>query len=418
MSEFREEKCSRFCLDFIAQAPTQWHAVWRAGQLLEGAGFTRLREEEPWGHELARQGFCVRDGALFAWRLGERAAADAGMRLFVSHSDSPGFLLKGSQLYRVHGFTQARAEVYGGPLLYTWFDRDLAVAGRAVDRAGREHLVRTEPLAKIPSLAIHLDRDQDRKIDRETHVRAVFDCEPEAFESHLLTGTGLAPKDILASELRLVPVDSPRLLAGSHMLSSPRLDNLSSLCAGLFAFLHTPADPEGIQLYVVFDHEELGSQTRAGAHSTLLNTLLRRFALARGVSEEAAQISFTKSWVLSADAAHAIHPNYPEKHDERFAPIFGHGVAIKQNANARYASDVHGEAYLRKLCDTHEIPLQQFVSSNSVPCGSTVGPYVALGTGMRTIDLGVPILSMHSVSELAHTRDLFDLARIAQAHFS
>lgn len=407
---------------FIGDSPTSFHAVHTAAKMLEGAGFIELSEGESWPQMSdGSRGFVRRDGAIVAWRAGTQVNATSPVRVLGCHTDSPGLMLKPNPDMFAAGFTQAGVEVYGGPLLSTWFDRDLALAGRIVTNDGVEHLVRTAPMARVPSLAIHLDREANNGVvlDRQKHLQPIVAVGETSVLEILATSAGVEPAQIAGTDVRMVDTQpAERIGAQRELFAAPRLDNLTSVFAGLVALLETEPDPGTISVLAAFDHEELGSASRSGASGPMLDEAVRRLRAGLAATEDQASVAMHHSWCLSADAGHGLHPNYAEKHDPKVQPKLGGGVMLKVNANQRYATDAHGAALWRRSCERAGVNSQVFVSNNQVPCGSTIGPLTATRLGMRTLDAGVPLLSMHSVRELAHVGDLHDFSRIISAFFS
>ncbi|MBK0420092.1 M18 family aminopeptidase [Leucobacter sp. CSA1] len=453
----RDRYIDRFT-EFVREAPTSYHAVRALAETLSAEGFDERLEVDAWAPlDGGDRGFVRRDGALIAWRAGADLTAESPVRILGSHTDSPGFVLKPQPDFSAEGWAQAGVEVYGGPLLNSWLDRDLGFAGRVVTRDGAEHLVRTGPVARIPQLAIHLDREANSglTLDRQRHVQPILGTAGTAGAvgaagangtagsagvlGLLAASAGIEAAEIAGTDVRLFDTQEPgRIGAAAELYASPRLDNLSSVVAGLVAILETEPAPGTIAVLAAFDHEELGSETRSGACGPFLEEVLGRLRAglagrsdAGSGTETAARFDATAerlaeaearalaaSWCLSADAGHAVHPNYPEKHDPRVRPRPGAGPMLKINANQRYASDAHGAALWKRACTAAGVPTQDFVSNNTVPCGSTIGPLTATRLGIRTVDVGVPLLSMHSARELAHVDDLHGLARATSAFFA
>ncbi len=417
--------------DFVTAAPTSFHAAHAVAARLADAGFAAHAEGSPWAAvEAGASGYVVRDGAVIAWRAGTGVSATSPVRVLGVHTDSPGFVLKPHPDFVADGWAQAGVEVYGGPLMNSWLDRDLGIAGRVVTRDGVEHLVQTGAVARIPQLAIHLDREANSglTLNKQRHVQPVLAVGAGAegvtvagllSAAALADGAGFAPESIAGADVRLFDTQPPqRIGAVGEFFASPRLDNLSSTFAGLVALLETDPAPGTISVLAAFDHEELGSETRSGAAGPFLADVLERLRAGLGASQDEAAQAMATSWCISADAGHSVHPNYPEKHDPNVRPLAGRGPMLKVNANQRYASDAHGAALWGRACAAAEVPTQEFVSNNTVPCGSTIGPITATRLGIRTVDVGVPLLSMHSARELAHVDDLHGLARATGAFFA
>lgn len=407
---------------FVEASPSSFHAVQALAEALGAAGFVEHDEVAPWSPlEGGAAGYVRRDGALIAWRAGAEVSALSPVRVLGCHTDSPGFVLKPRPDFSAEGWAQAGVEIYGGPLLNSWLDRDLALAGRLVTRDGAEHLVRTDAVARIPQLAIHLDREANAglTLDRQRHTQPVLGVEGASAIGLLAAAAGVEHDDIAGMDVRLADTQpSARIGAERELLASPRLDNLSSVFAGLSALLEADPAPGTIAVLAAFDHEELGSETRTGACGPFLEEVLGRLRAGLGAGPDEAARALAGSWCLSADAGHAAHPNYPEKHDPQVRPRPGRGPMLKVNANQRYASDAHGAALWRRCCEAAGVPAQEFVSNNGVPCGSTIGPLTATRLGIRTVDVGVPLLSMHSARELAHAADLHGLARATGSFFA
>ncbi|MCS5715154.1 M18 family aminopeptidase [Herbiconiux sp. CPCC 205716] len=408
---------------FIQASPSSYHAAAETRRRLVEAGFTALDEREEWPSGPGRF-VIVRDGAVVAWVVPEGATPLTPFRALGAHTDSPGFKLKPKPTTGSNGWLQAGVEIYGGPLLNSWLDRELELAGRLVLRDGSEHLTRTGPFLRIPQLAIHLDRDANTglTLDRQRHTAPVF-------------GVGeLAQADLLAVLARAADVDVDEV-AGYDVLTADtaaparfglddalfaagRMDNLSSVHAGLAALLTVGSTGDTVSVLAAFDHEELGSESRSGASGPLLSDVLGRVQNGLGAEADEQARAFAASWCLSSDAGHSVHPNYPEKHDPVNRPIAGGGPLLKINANQRYATDAHGAALWRRACEQAGVAYQEFVSNNTVPCGSTIGPLTATRLGIRTVDVGVPLLSMHSARELAHVDDLVALSAAIGAFFA
>lgn len=425
-----------FLSGFVEASPSSYHAVLTAAEVLVASGFTYLDEGASWPALASGEGaFIIRDGALIAWRAGADLTPESPVRVLGCHTDSPGFVLKPQPDFSAEGWAQAGVEIYGGPLLNSWLDRDLEFAGRLVTTDGTEHLTRTGAVARIPQLAIHLDREVNSglTLDRQRHVQPIIGVaapdvngiDTPSIVELLARGAGVSAIDIAGIDVRLSDTQPPaRIGANRELLASGRLDNLSSMVAGLVALTATEPAAGTVSVLAAFDHEELGSETRSGASGPLLADVLARLrsGLTSGLDAreavDAGARAHAASWCLSADAGHAAHPNYPEKHDPRVRPRPGAGPILKINANQRYATDAHGAALWRRLCDASGVSGQEFVSNNTVPCGSTIGPLTATRLGIRTVDVGVPLLSMHSARELAHVDDLHGLARVTAAFFA
>lgn len=381
----------------------------------------------------------VRDGAVVAWVVPNNVSATTAFRIVGAHTDSPCFVLKPSPASRTaDGWGQLEVEVYGGMLRNSWLDRELAIAGRLVTADGTAHLVRTGALARIPQLAIHLDRainSEGLTLDPQKHLHPVWYVGDEVdLLQRLALDAGLessdsTPNQIVAFDLCLIPAQGAGVFgAHNEFVAAGRQDNLSSVHAGLCALERIthhstgsdtcePRSGHDILAFACFDHEEVGSETRTGAAGPLLADVLTRTASALGRDSDQMARMFAASSCVSADAAHSVHPNYVERHDPTHHPVMGSGPVLKMNANQRYATDGCGKSLWLRACAAAGVESQEFVSNNSVPCGSTIGPITATRLGIRTVDVGVPLLSMHSAREMSHAKDIRDLSLVLEAYW-
>ncbi|RJU02283.1 M18 family aminopeptidase [Arthrobacter frigidicola] len=410
---------------YVSASPSSFHAAAEGGRRLQAAGFVRLLEEEVFPAEPGSY-FVIRDGALIAWVLPADARATTGFSILGAHTDSPSFKLKPKPTTGRYGWLQAGVEVYGGPLLNSWLDRELTLAGRIVTLDGREHLVDTGPLLRFPQLAIHLDRavNEGLALDKQQHMFPVWGL-GNPREADLLglaaSTAGIDPADIGGFDLVAADTQAPRVFGAEEaFFASGRLDNLTSVHAGLAGLLEAAAGEEKgrpIAVLAAFDHEEVGSASRSGASGPFLEDILLRISGALGANLEDRMRALAASFCISADAGHAVHPNYAERHDPANHPVLNGGPLLKINANQRYTTDAHGAAHWAVLCGEAGVPYQEFVSNNSVPCGSTIGPLTATRLGIRTVDVGTPLLSMHSAREMCGVEDPERLARVVSRFF-
>ena len=406
---------------FIQASPSSFHAVAEVARQLTAGGFVELEESAAWDAGSGSY-FVIRDGAIVAWRQPPTADATTPYRIVGSHTDSPGFKLKPRPTTATLGWLQAGVEVYGGPLFNSWLDRELEFAGRISFRDGTSALVRTGPLLRFPQLAVHLDRSvnaEGLKLDPQRHLNPVIglgDGESADLVGHLAKLADRTGADVAGYDISVADTQAPAVFGlDDAFFASGRLDNLSSVHASLVAFLALPDSADSISVFAAFDHEEVGSDTRSGASGPLLSDILTRVADGIGASDSDRLRAFARSWCLSADAGHAVHPNYPERHDPVNRPVAGSGPILKINANQRYATDALGAAEWARSCDAAGVEYQEFVSNNAVPCGSTIGPLTATRLGIRTFDVGIPLLSMHSARELAGASDPEDLSKAISA---
>ncbi len=422
-----EEKFNYDLMDFIAMSPTPFHAVEQMIYKLECAGYQRLYESDAWQLQKQQGYFVLRnDSSIIAFKLGEEDVAETGIQMVGAHTDSPCLKVKPQPEIISKSYLQLGVEVYGGALLNPWFDRDLSLAGRLsyLDEDGdlNHHLINFEnPVAVIPSLAIHLDRDanKDRSINAQKDIPPILLKLPNEdrpdFKQILLQ---LLQKDVadavevLDYELCFYDVQEPAYV-GLHQdfIASARLDNLLSCFTGLMAMTET-SNP-GSKMLVCTDHEEVGSASAAGAQGNFLESVLKRIA---GSEENFARM-IDHSMLISADNAHGIHPNYTDKHDDNHGPIINNGPVIKLNANQRYASNSETSAIFKQLCKKADVPVQSFVVRSDMACGSTIGPITASEIGIKTLDVGVPTFAMHSIRELAGRWDGWYLFRVLKEFY-
>lgn len=412
--------------DFVAASPSSYHAAEEVARRLEEQGFTRLDETEAWPAQPGGRFVIVRDGAAIAWVVPAGATATTPVHVLGAHTDSPGFKLKPRPTTGSRGWLQAAVEVYGGPLLNSWLDRELRLAGRLALADGRVVLAATGPLLRLPQLAIHLDRGVNNglALDKQVETQPVWGLgDPESADilAELAGTAGVDPFEIRGFDV--VVADSARgAVFGKDgaFFASGRLDDLASVHAGVVALGEIAAhdEPRAIAVLAAFDHEELGSGSRSGAAGPILEDVLERIYAGLGADAVDVHRAFAASWCLSSDVGHSVHPNYAGKHDPVVQPVLGSGPILKINANQRYATDAVGAAAWHRWCEAAGVVTQEFVSNNDVPCGSTIGPITATRLGIRTVDVGIPILSMHSARELAGVSDLHDLAAVAKAFFA
>lgn len=408
-------------IGFVAASPSSYHAAAEVASRLAAAGFAEQREDADWSTEPGGH-YLVRDGAVVAWWLPEGLGDAPGFRIVGTHTDSPGFKLKPAPTTGRAGWQQAAMEVYGGPLLNAWLDREFGLAGRLVLRDGRQVLVRTEAWLRVPQVAPHLDRsvNEQLSLNRQQHLMPVFSVgHPELDLLGLVAdAAGVGRDDIAGHDLYAAVTEPPRVFGpNGEFLASGRLDNLSSVHAGLAALL-AAEESDDISVLACFDHEEVGSASRSGGAGPLLEQVLRRIATAQGLTGDAWHRLLARSSCISADAGHAVHPNYAHLHDPDHQPLLNAGPLLKHNANLRYTTDAAGTAIWRRAAEAARVPWQHFVSNNAVPCGSTIGPMTAERLGIVMCDVGIPLLSMHSTRELAGTADPGWLADALAAYWS
>jgi aspartyl aminopeptidase len=426
-------------LDFIDASPTPYHAVAQAAAALERAGFSQLSETELWSLRPGTRAYVTRGGSsLCAFIVGEWPAHEAGFQLVGAHTDSPNLRVKPQPDVRAHGYNQIAVEVYGGVLWHTWLDRDLSIAGRVVvddgTPAGMTRMVNFgRPLLRIPNLAIHLQRtvnSEGLKLNAQTHmvpVIALQDTETKAqvSMSELLArelghgGIRVEASGIIGWDLCLYDVQRSSVGGlNREFIFAPRLDNLASCYAALRALTSTSSERPETRGIVLYDHEEVGSQSAQGAGSPFLAQVLARICGSAGAAEpDLLPRAIARSLLVSADMAHAVHPNYADRHEPGHQPVLGRGPVLKTNVSQAYATDAETSARFRLLCRSAEVTPQHFVSRSDLACGSTIGPISAARIGLRTVDVGNPLLSMHSIREMASVADVAAMQRVLDVFF-
>ncbi|HIW91412.1 MAG TPA: M18 family aminopeptidase [Candidatus Corynebacterium avicola] len=415
------ETAQRF-IDFIDASPSSYHAAATVTTALDDAGFRRQDEAQAWDSSPGGH-YIVRGGAVLAWRIPEGiqdqgAGGTASFRIIGSHTDSPGLKLKPvGEITGPGGWRQAGVEIYGGPILASWLDRELRLAGRVVVDSGdsgtsvTEKLVSTGPVLRVPHLAIHLDRavNTELKLDRQAHMQPVFAIGDSAptIDEVVAAAVGEDAGNVLAHDLITVDTQRGEIFgAEQDFIAAGRMDNLSSVFTSLEAFLAAEPAEGTIPVLAAFDHEEVGSSTTSGAAGPVLEDVLTRTAAALGADADGTRAMFARSSCVSADAAHSVHPNFAGRHDAANRPVINGGPVLKVNANQRYASDASTSAAWRAACREAGVPDQVFAGNNDVPCGSTIGPITATRLGIPTVDVGIPLLSMHSAREMAGVQDV------------
>ena len=415
-------------LSFLDASPVNFLATKNIADMLESNGFRRIDPCLPLGEVNAGDKIFVtkNDSSVYAFRIGRKALADAGFHMICAHCDSPTFRVKpNAEMLTEGGIVKLNTEVYGGPIMSTWFDRPLTLAGRVIVRG--EDLMRPKtmllhvkrPLLQISSLAIHFNRQVNDGVplSRQKDVLPLLGQITSQLESGNLLmnvireelnnqGCGIVNRDdILDFDLYLADA-TPACTFGAHneFISSGRLDDLSMCFAGLEALLASH-ETDTTQVLAIFDNEETGSQTKQGAGSPFLSFMLKRIALAQSHKEGAFYQAVERAFMISADNAHAWHPNYPEKYDPTNHPMLGGGPVIKFNAAQKYASDAVSAAVFAEICAKAGVPCQRFVNHSDVPGGSTLGNILASSIPLRGVDMGNAILAMHSCRETGSVRD-------------
>ncbi|MFB9832317.1 M18 family aminopeptidase [Actinoallomurus acaciae] len=408
---------------FITAGPSPYHVVANVAERLEKAGFTRLGETDAWDGESGGR-YVIRGGAIIAWFVPEGAPPETPFRIIGAHTDSPNLRVKPRPDAGAYGWRQVAVEIYGGPLLNSWLDRDLGLSGRLVLRDGGTRLLAVDrPLLRVPQLAIHLDRNVNDKglvLDRQRHMQPIWGLgavDEGGLIRFAAETAGVEASDVVGWDLMTHDVQPPAYLGrDQEFLAAARLDDQLSVHAATAALTAAAGSsgPSHVPVLAAFDHEENGSESDSGAGGPLLGRVLERSVFVRGGSYEDRARALAGSVCVSADTGHAVHPNYADRHDPTHRPMPG-GPILKVNVNQRYATDGVGRGIFTEACDRAGVPLQEFVSSNAMPCGTTIGPITAARYGITTVDVGVPILSMHSARELCGADDPFLLANALKA---
>lgn len=420
-------------LDFIDASPSPWHAVASAEARLLAQGYTRLEEGGRWQLAAGGRYYVVRGGAsLIAFLLGSAALAEAGMRIIGAHTDSPGLRLKPRAALDGEGLARVAVEVYGGPILATFSDRDLSLAGRVVLRSAGKDATRllrfAQPLLRLPNLAIHMNREvneQGLKFNKQTELPLMLGqlgpgADAEVYLRQLLADAAqVRPEDVLSWELAAYDVQ-PGCLWGAHQefIADGQLDNLASCHAALTALLAT-AQPTATCVAAFFDHEEVGSESASGAGGSFLADVLARISFHAGLDEEDQRRARAQSFFISADMAHAYHPNFPAAYEPGHKARVNGGPVIKSNVNQRYSTSAETAARFMGYCAAAGVPCQQYAHRGDLGCGSTIGPIVAAQLGIASVDVGSPMWAMHSARESAGAHDhAYMIAALTAAYAS
>lgn len=419
---------------YLDASPSPFHAVAETVRRLEAEGFAALDETRAWSLAPGRGYYVVRaDASVIAFRVGERSPVEAGFKIVAAHTDSPNLRLKPQPVFGKEDFAQLGVEVYGGVLLHTWLDRDLGLAGRLVAHDAGGALVRRlvrlhEPLCRVPSLAIHLDREVNDKglvLNKQSHLAPVFalgsaDDARAALVGRLAAQAGVAADAVLGLDVGLY--DLTAATVGGHdgvFVFGARLDNLASCHVATRALAEAPARAPSTRVVALFDHEEIGSGSAQGAAGTFLRDVLARVVEATDGSARAGLArAIAASFCVSADMAHGVHPNYADRHEPRHMPGLGRGPVVKRNVQQRYATDALSAARFKAYCKAADVPVQDFVTRTDLACGSTIGPITAAGLGVATVDVGNPMLSMHSSREMCGAADVALMLGALARHFA
>lgn len=419
-------------MEFMNASVCNFFAVKTLREMLDAEGFQSLDARDKWTLAPGGRYYTVKNNtALFAFIVGEGDAA-AGFKIISAHSDSPCFRVKPHpEMLCDGGIVKLNTEVYGGPILYTWFDRPLSLAGRVLLRSDdplnpETRLLRiNRPLLTIPHLAIHFNRavNEGNPLSRQKDMLPVIGCVNDAMEKEglllriIADELGVDKREIIDFDMSLYDTTEANLSGlDNEFVSCGRLDDLSMVHAAVSALLDTAGAQRMTRVMAIFDNEETGSGTKQGAASPVLEHILRRIVACQGGNDEDYMRAAARSFMVSADNAHAVHPNYPEKHDPTNHPVIGGGPVIKINANCKYMTDADSAAVFKTICDQAGVPCQYFVNHSDVAGGSTLGNILTSQIPLRGVDMGNALWAMHSVRETASTADHLYVIR-AFTHF-
>jgi len=419
-------------LHFIDASPSPWHAVDSVKSRLMSAGFNQLHETDAWQLQAGSSYFVTRgDASIIAFTLGMQALTDTGLRMVGAHTDSPGLRLKPKAAFAGDGLVRIGVEVYGGPILATFADRDLSIAGRVTVRTKSGHdnrlLKFDHALMRLPNLAIHMNREVNDKglvLNKQTELPLLF-AESEdgiaaekQFLTYLAQALNVEVADILTFDLNVFDTQKGTLWgANQEFIADSQLDNLASCHAGITALIESKQQ-NATSVCALFDHEEVGSESATGASGSFLADVIRRITAGAELNQEQHLRALAKSFFISADMAHAYHPNHPAAYEPCHHVLVNKGPVIKTNANQRYASNADTAARFITLCERAGVPYQQYAHRTNLGCGSTIGPIVASGLGIASVDVGSPMWAMHSIRESAGVLDQSHMVAVLRELFS
>jgi aspartyl aminopeptidase len=418
-------------LHFIDASPSPWHAVSSIEQRLLAQGFTRLQEAERWKLAAGGNYYVVRGGAsIIAFKLGQNTLEETGFRMIGAHTDSPGLRLKTHAAHSSDGLVRLGVEIYGGPILATFTDRDLSLAGRVNIRTANGFETRLikfdQALVRLPNLAIHMNREvneQGLKLNKQTELPLLFGIAHEKlgarqqFNVHLAAALGVGANEILNYELNVFDTQQGAFWgAEQEFIANSQLDNLASCHAALTALLATDK-PAATAICAFFDHEEVGSESATGAGGSFAADVIDRLSVALGMDEEGQHCAAAKSFFISADMAHAYQPNFPNAYEPNHHVMVNAGPVIKTNSNQRYSTSADTAARFMTLCEGAGVPFQHYTHRTDLGCGSTIGPIIASRLGVASLDIGSPMWAMHSLRESAGVQDVGYMIAVMRAAF-
>ena len=421
-------------VDFLYDSPSACHGVKATQKILDENGFVEIKETEKWNLEAKGKYYVVKnDSALIAFEVGTGDIEETGLRLIGAHTDVPGFRIKPNpQMISEGKYVKLNTEVYGGPILHTWYDRPLSIAGKVSLKGASPLKPETrlvninKPLLIIPSLAIHMNREVNEgyKINRQVDTLPLLGLINDKLEKEnylmkiLCEELNVNKEDILNFELGLYEYEKGSLIGmNEELISSGRFDDLWMVYAGIKALVDS-RENAATKVMICVDNEEIGSLTAEGANSTLLNNILERIALGLGKDREGYYRALANSIMISADLAHAVHPNLGDKHDPTNRPVLEGGPVLKIAASGSYSTDSFNGAVFAGVCEAAGVPFQKFVNRSDVRGGTTIGPVTAANLTIPVIDMGAPVLGMHSIRELASVKDNYYTVKAFTEFFS
>ena len=422
-------------LEFIDDSPTPWHAVATIETALRAAQFIQLDETNNWSLQAGGRYYVIRDdSSIILFVVGQNPLADSGFKIVGAHTDSPGLRIRPNGAQVSNGFAQLGVEIYGGPILATFTDRDLSLAGRVSYIDGQGHIAHKrirfdQSLLRIPNLAIHMNRsvnDEGLKLHKQTELLPLFaqltqEQLPKPYLMQLLAqATNLDVDQILSWDLAVYDTQKGVFWgAANEFYANSQIDNLASCHAGLQALLNEQVlnQSQDTLVCAFFDHEEVGSESHIGAAGSFLSDCLQRITLALNLDREDSACALAHSFLISADMAHAYHPNFPNAYDANHKVFVNQGPVIKSNANRRYSSESISIAQFIRWCQDANVPYQHYSHRNDLACGSTIGPLASAKLGIRSIDIGCPMWAMHSIRESAGVHDHDYLIKVLKQFF-
>jgi aspartyl aminopeptidase len=418
-------------LEYIDVSPSPWHVVATTSAMLKANGFKCLRENEPWQFKKNGRYFVVRDGAsIIAFVLGKHPIAEAGFHMVGAHTDSPGLRIKPKAAQSSSGIAQLGVEVYGGPILATFTDRDLSLAGRVTVKNGSSfdtHLIKfDQSVVRLPNLAIHMNREVNDKglvLNKQTGLPLIFGVSPNnehayaMFTEQIAQQLQIQAQDILTWDLNVYDTQKGSFWgADNAFIANSQLDNLASCHAAITALLDA-REQETTAVCALFDHEEIGSESATGAGGSFMQDIIQRICSSTDTNEEGRLRAMANSFFISADMAHAFHPNHASAYEPCHHVMVNQGPVIKTNANQRYSTNAETAARFIQLCELAHVPYQQYAHRTDLGCGSTIGPIIASRLGVASVDVGNPMWAMHSVRESAGVADHLFMIDVLKQHF-